>query len=345
MNKPAAANTKILVGVLIASAVVIAVIAVIKLDALGTKGGGLGNDFKDALEKLAWIDPNLILYEESAQPIKTGFAKSHAIAVDSKGSIYVAGDNAVHIFAPNGQRTAEIALSATPTSLAPADDGKIYIALKDHLEVYSLAGNPLAKWERPDPNAYLTAIAVSKDDVFVADAGNSVVIRYDTSGTPVNLIGEKDPDRNIPGLVVPSAYFDLAVTKDGLLRVVNPGRLRIEAYTWDGDFEFSWGQSSPAIQGFCGCCNPVNIAMLSDGGFVTCEKGLTRVKIYDSEGVFLGVVAGPDQLLEPGTARVCEFPAQCQAGGFDVAVDAQGRVFVLDTIKNIVRIYTKKKAQ
>ena len=219
---------KILVGVLIASAVVVAVIAVVRLDTFGTRGGGLGNDFKDALEELARIDPNLILYEESAQPIKTGFAKSRAIAVDSKGSIYVAGDNAVHIFTPNGQRTAEIALSTTPTSLAPADNGRIYIGLKDHVEIYSAAGKPLARWESPDPNAFLTGIAVSKNNVFVADAGNRVVVRYDTSGKLLNRIGEKDPDRNIPGFVLPSAYFDLAVSKDGLLRVVNPGRLRIE---------------------------------------------------------------------------------------------------------------------
>ena len=67
------------------------------------------------------------------------------------------------------------------------------------------------------------------------------------------------------------------MASDGLLRVVNPGRHRIEAYTFDGDLEFSWGKVSVGIEGFCGCCNPVNFAILSDGSFITCEKGLTRV--------------------------------------------------------------------
>ena len=98
------------------------------------------------------------------------------------------------------------------------------------------------------------------------------------------------------------------------------------------------------LEGFMPCCNPVNFAVLPQGGFVTAEKGVTRIKIYNSDGGFLGVVAGPDQLLKPGTARVCEAPAQCQAGGFDVAVDTAGRVFVLDTIKNLIRVYTKKRA-
>ena len=57
------------------------------------------------------------------------------------------------------------------------------------------------------------------------------------------------------------------------------------------------------------------------------------------------MVAGTEQLIEGGTARICDFPEQCQAGGFDVAVDAAGRIFVLDTIKNVVRIFTKVKAE
>jgi DNA-binding beta-propeller fold protein YncE len=187
----------------------------------------------------------------------------------------------------------------------------------------------------------LTSIAVSDQDVFVADAGNRVVVRCDTSGNLVAQIGKKDSSRNVPGFVIPSPYFDLVVSQDGLLRVVNPGRRRIEAYTFDGDIEFWWGAGSVNIEGFCGCCNPVNIAVLPDGGYVTCEKGLTRVKVYDSEGQFAGVVAAPRQLVRDGDLRVCDLPEECQAGGFDVAVDSAGRIFVLDTIKNVVRIFSK----
>jgi len=189
----------------------------------------------------------------------------------------------------------------------------------------------------------LTSIAVSKKDVFVADAGNRIVIHYDTAGNVINHIGKKDIDKNIPGFVIPSPYFDLAVGHDGLLRVVNPGRHRIEAYTFDGDLEFWWGQFSSSIEGFCGCCNPVNFAILEDDSFVTCEKALVRVKIYDPEGTFVGVVAGPEQFVEGGAAGVSEFGTGSQAGAFDVAVDAEGQIFVLDTIKNIVRIFTRKK--
>ncbi|MHC4325612.1 MAG: NHL repeat-containing protein, partial [Planctomycetota bacterium] len=310
-----------------------------------SKGGGLGKEFKYQVDELARIDPNLVLYEESAGAIKTGFTETHGVAVDSKGSVYVAGDKSIGIFSPSGKRLGETKLDDMPRCLTVTADGTIYAGMKDHVEVYDAQGQKQASWDSLGQGAILTSIAVYRDNVFVADAGRRIVIRYDTEGGIINEIGRKDSFRNIPGFVIPSPYFDLVVPKDGLLRVVNPGRLRIEAYTFDGDIEFWWGQPSAGIEGFCGCCNPVNIAVLPDGGFVTCEKGLVRIKIYNSEGSFVGVVAGPGQFGAGGTTKICMFPEECQTSGFDVAVDGEGRIFVLDTVDNIVKIFTRLKGR
>jgi hypothetical protein len=337
-------DPKIFVVVLICVAIFVAIFVLARLDTTGESGSGLGKSYNYDIEELAKTDPNLILYEESTQPISTGFVNSHAIVVDSKGAICVAGDQAIRVFAETGGLLSDVKVAGAPTCLAVADDGKFYVGMKDHVEVYDGQGERLAAWQGLGGDAVLTSIAVWKNDVFVADAGNRIVLHYDVSGKLINRIGEKDQDRNIPGFVVPSPYFDLAVGSDGLLRVVNPGRHRIEAYTSEGDLEFWWGEFSSGVKGFCGCCNPVNFAILDDDSFVTCEKGLVRVKIYDPEGAFVGVVAGPEQLVQGGASRICATPTACQAGGFDVAVDAQGRVFVLDTIRNVVRIFTKIKA-
>lgn len=336
-------DTKTLVGGLVALATVVAMVAVVRLDVFGDKGSGLSDDFSYNIRDLAKVDPNLILYEESTEPFETGLVNSHNIAVDSEDSIYVVGDRSIRIFSQNGDFRRQIDLAGEPRCLTVAEDGTMYLGFKDRVEVYDAQGQRQASWDSLGTKAILTSITTTKDDVFVADAGNRVVLRYDKTGNLIKTIGEKDPDRNIPGFVVPSAYFDLAVSRDGLLRVVSPGRLRVEAYTFDGYFEFAWGRPSVEIDGFCGCCNPVNIAILPEGGFITCEKGLVRVKVYDSEGRFVGVVATPGQLVEGGELKICEFPEQCQSGGFDVAVDSAGRVFVLDTMKNIIRTFTKLK--
>ena len=85
-----------------------------------------------------------------------------------------------------------------------------------------------------------------------------------------------------------------------------------------------------SMEGFCGCCNPSNFAMLSDGSFVTSEKGIERIKVYGPGGIFRNVVAGPDSFIE-GTR------------GIDLAVDAQDRILALDPEKKQIRIFTLKK--
>ena len=84
------------------------------------------------------------------------------------------------------------------------------------------------------------------------------------------------------------------------------------------------------MEGFCGCCNPSNFAMIYDSLFVTSEKGIERVKIYNADGTFRCVVAGPDQ-FEAGTK------------GLDLAVDKNNRILVLDPVKKLIRIFEPNK--
>jgi hypothetical protein len=334
-------KSNIFIIAIVTLAIAVATIAVLRIDRTGKKGSGLGEAFTYDLNDLRKTDPALMQYEEAGK-IKTGFQDVSGIAVGPNEQIYVAGDKAIRVFKGDGIRLSEIKLTDSPRCLVVTDDGIIYVGMKDYVEVYDSKGVRKTNWEKLGENTVLTSIAVSGNDVFLADAGNRVVLRHDTSGKLVNRIGEKDEDKNIPGFVVPSPYFDLAVAPDGLLRVANPGRHQIEAYTFDGYLELSWGKTSTSIDGFSGCCNPVNFAMLKDGGFVTCEKGLLRVKIYDAAGAFVGVVAGPELFTEHGKACPPDGFSNCQTGGLDVAVDSQGRVLVLDPDERTVRIFMRK---
>ena len=75
---------------------------VVRLDTTGEKGSGLGEAYVYDVKELGRIDPNLILYEESGEPISTGLEGARAIAVGNDGRIYVGGDKAIRMFSPSG---------------------------------------------------------------------------------------------------------------------------------------------------------------------------------------------------------------------------------------------------
>ncbi|MCL5098932.1 MAG: hypothetical protein M1608_15635 [Candidatus Omnitrophica bacterium] len=294
----------------------------------------LGPEFSYDLRGLGKTDPKLVQYQESGR-YASGFKELRCIAVGPGGQVYLAGDRAIKVCTEPGSVLHEIALEEAPRCLAVGGDGALYVGMKDHVQVHRSPDVPGAKWETAGENAVLTSVAVGERDVFVADAGNRQVLHCDLGGKLLGRIGKKDPARNIPGFIVPSPYFDLAIGAEGLLWVANPGQHRLEAYTFDGDFEISWGEPSNAIAGFCGCCNPAHFAMLPDSRFVTSEKGLPRVKIYSRDGKFEGVVAGPEQF-----PKLIGNPRRAPVA-IDVTVDSRGRVLLADPIENAVRIFTR----
>ena len=308
------------------------------------KAGGTAKASGYDLKELSAIDPALIKYREAGKiEIKSQYLYLRAIAVGPEDRIYLAADNSIQVFSRDADRLSELKLNGSPRCLTITDDGTIYVGMIDHVEIYDPRGTRRVNWDNPGQNAVFTSIAVSGNDVFVADAGNRVILRYDTSGKLLRRIGKRDESRNIPGFTVPSPYFDVAVSPDGLLRVANPGEHRVDAYTFDGDFEFAWGNPSMAIDGFCGCCNPANFAMLPDGRFVTCEKGLPRIKVYGADGSFESVVAGADSFTENRAACSSNGLSNCRKGGMDVAVDSNGRVLVMDPVERVVRIFERIK--
>ena len=313
------------------------------LGAIASQRAGAADDPSNApsasdVSGLRKTDPELIGYEESAR-WKAPHAEAKRIATGPQDTLYVCSGNFLTAMTPDGKRGIEIGVPEPTRCCAVAKDGTIYLGLRDRIEVFDAKAQPKATWPSPAKKSWFTGIAVTEDAVFAADAANRVIYRFDLSGKLVRRIGIKDEDRNVPGFIVPSPFFDVEIARDGLLRVNNPGRHRMELYTLDGDFEGSWGAPSMGITGFCGCCNPINFALLPDGRFVTCEKGLPRVKIYSATGEFESVVASAETFAE--NARACG-PADCTAGGLDAAVDSEGRIYVLDLVTGDVRVMRAK---
>jgi hypothetical protein len=329
----------------VAAAIAVGVVAWLRIDSSGQQGNQLPETFDYNLEKYAKIDPALIRYTQT-ELIPTGLTEPRAVAVGPDDRIFVAGDKAVVVFASDGKQIKTVELKDEPHCLAvsrsdQASPGRLYVGMRDHVEVYGADGRRLALWPRPGARAVLTSIAVGEEDVFVADAGSLVVWHYDRNGKLLGQIGKRDPSRDVPGFVVPSPYFDVAIAPDGLLRVVNPGMHLIQAFTFDGHLDRSWGKTGMSIESFCGCCNPSNIAILSDGRIVTAEKGLPRVKVYRDDGKFECVVVGTSTLA-PNPSMLTEGCDPNSLHPVDLAVDSRDRILALDPSIASVRVFVRK---
>lgn len=152
-------------------------------------------------------------------------------------------------------------------------------------------------------NAYLTNIETDGESLYVADMGNRLFWNVSLEGRMIAKWGEKDPEKNQPGLVVPSPYLELTLDAQNRLWGVNPGRHSVDLYDENFAVVRSWGFASARTPGFCGCCNPTHLIALADGTFLTCEKGLPRVKQYSPKGELIGLVVPPDH-FEAGNESI-----------------------------------------
>lgn len=333
--------------IVIASALIVAALAIWMVDRSGKNGNGLTDEFVYQIDDYKKIDPALIAYRD-ALVFPSELDQPAAIAVGPDDRIYAAGDQAVRVFDASGAESPSIELEAGPSCLAVASSehalqGSILVGIGDHLEIYTPDGQRKAVWPSLGQRAVLTSIAVAEKDVFVADAGQSRVHRLDLEGKLIGTIGDHDAPGNQAAFAVPSPFFDVAIHPDGWLRVVNPGALRIEAFSFDGNLELIWGKASADIEGFFGCCNPANIAVLPDGRYVTAEKGLIRVKVYSADGQFESVVAGPES-FGAAAATANDSLSDHEYTAVDVAVDSKGRVVVLDLTTGKIHVFEPKQA-
>lgn len=298
-----------------------------------------GADLSDNLDKDTNVDPPLVRFKETAR-ISTGLDGLKSMDAGPGGRIYVVGRNALAVFNLDGHELERFQIDGTPDCLAIAPDGDLLLGLRDHVEVITASGERKSVWRTLGDKAYITSIAVNADEVYVADAGNRIVLRFSRDGTLLGRIGEADPERDIPGFIVPSPYFDVAFDDEGSLWVTNPGRHGLEQYRSNGDLVTSWYKPSMQVEGFCGCCNPTHIAFRADGSLVTCEKGLVRVKLYDAMWTFDALVTEPDLFTDSPEELVAfmgHMPVQ------DIAVDERNRILVLDSELSVVRVFDEKE--
>jgi hypothetical protein len=194
----------------------------------------------------------------------------------------------------------------------------------DHVEILTLRdGEVTSTSSSPSlgTDALLISLAPYRGGYCVADATTDTVFVFREDGLLAGTIGERT-------FLLPSPSLDLAPASDGEIWIAHAGRHRVERWSVGGVLLRSWGAYSASGDGFTGCCNPAHIAVLPDGGVVAAEKGSWRVRTFDAAGSPTETVVA-EGALPPGTRIV------------DMAVDAVGRIGLLDSAGPAIRVFER----
>lgn len=204
-----------------------------------------------------------------------------AMEVDG-GSVYIATPNNIFIYGMSGELQTNF---PTPSDLRDIAiyEGKIYALYPTRIEIYDRQGEIANDWEACSENSDYCSLAVCPDGVFVTDAANKNICKYNLDGTLARFI------QSPKGFIVPSYCFGITYM-DGTIYCSNPGRHLVESYSTDGEFVAAFGKSGAEAGAFSGCCNPAVLTPSNNGELLTSEKGIPRISCYRTDGSFRSVL-------------------------------------------------------
>ncbi len=307
---------------------------------------------------LAWAGAAVadegLSYAKGEEVAVKGKDALHYINVMADGSFCAAcGD--VKLFGADHKLVREWTLPFAAFAVATDGKGAVYAAGVD-AEAYQKAVNEAmrARTNIKYPPIQLASLGVDKDgkpavlQTWQLDAAVKSVQSMKLAGGTL-LLGESAPGRCIHKINAADGKYlgkvacpistccsilDFDVDGKGNVVVANLGQHRVSVAPLDGDGKnvANWGAPGDAADKFCGCCNPVSVAVMADGKVVTSEKTITRIKVYSADGkTLLANVSAKDM----GTA----------CGSLGVAVDGKGNIYAVDSQSGSVRILSPGKAE
>jgi hypothetical protein len=258
------------------------------------------------------------------------------IALGDDGRIYLASAGGVTVYDAAWVQIRHMPTPGPVTAVAVGAEGRVFATEKTCVHVFDSDGTLTCSWGRPGDGhgelGCVTGIAVHGVDVWLADAGNRALHHFDVSGDLVDSVAGRDETTGRPQILCPSPYMDVAVEPGGDVMITNPGYWRVERFSRGGVRLEYWGGQGMAPNRFPGCCNPTNLALTADCCVVTAEKGRSpRVKVSDRQGRVLGIIG--TEFFTPASA------------GMDLAVDASGRIFVVDPAQNEVLVFERDEEE
>jgi hypothetical protein len=303
--------------------VILGVAGVVLYDSLSTRiDKRPDNPWQYEVEEFKSVDEKLLSHREVR---RIEIDEPVALAWQN-GKLFLLAGNSLQIITPEGRELLSKRLDQNPRSIWVMQDENIIVAYENYLVMYDGSGEELKRSPILDDESLISSVVISDDIIFASDAGRRSVWRLNNELEVMDYFRGESGYSSMHGFILPSLHFYMAVNAENELWITNPGVHSIQNYSHSGRLRRFWGEPSFANEGFSGCCNPYYIAFLSDGRFVTSEKGIIRVKIYKESGELESVVA-PAELFPKGEKA----PA--------IAVDDQDNIWLLDFDKNMLRLF------
>jgi len=256
-------------------------------------------------------------------------AALRGVAIDQRDFVYAAGDQEIKVFDDAGRLRRRWSTGQPGLSVAVSGDGRVFAGQAGQVEIFDSEGRLSGTWRDKERLGLVTAIGFYKGNVFLADARDRCIRRYDAGGKYLNDIGK---DNRMKGFLIPNGVVDFGVDAKGILHAANPGKHRVERYTPEGILLGHFGRfdgRDPA--GFSGCCNPTNVAVTDGARVWVTEKAGPRAKVYDSGGTLLAVIA------------TGVFDPNCK--NMSIATGSRGRVCVADTVKLQIFVFEPRAGE
>ncbi len=274
------------------------------------------------------------------------FSYVTALAVNKKDYLIVSGAMGgkpnIVVFSPAGKEVTKFEISGYANSCCADDKGNIYVGTyptkttKSKVYKYSAKGKLIKEWNELDSGSKTlqstTGMNTYKGHIYVADTRMGCLHKFTLDGKYVTNVGKMREGKSRGEFSTCCGILDFGINQTtGDIFVGNLGRHQVSYTKNDGKSFRTFGKRGSRIDEFCGCCNPVNMALTQNGYIVTAEKTIPRIKIYDQKGNKMIAVMGQDV-----------FDKSC--GNLDIAVDSKCNIYAVNSKAKCVVKFSAKPA-
>jgi DNA-binding beta-propeller fold protein YncE len=244
-----------------------------------------------------------------------------------------------------------------PAGIAIDSQQRLYVTdeWNQRVSVFDTEGNLLDEWGEAgsEPGRFNRPSGIvfnAEEDLLVVDARNHRVQKFARDGRFFRQWGSHG---NGPGQF--NLPWGIAVSASGEIYVTDWRNDRVQKFTPDGVFILDWGSSGRGASEFN---RPAGIAVDADGDVYVVDWHNNRVQAFTSQGQYIDQLIGDASMSRWGGQLLAANPVmeryrrtakhpELEGRLFrprSVKVDAQNRIFIVDSCKGRLQIYRKNSA-